>query len=72
MTFRLVHAKYDRDTQRAYVELRDVDDEGGEAIATAIFSFRTIANLTKRQTEQEAVRKARHIFKMCADTLSGG
>jgi len=35
MAFRLVHAKYDRDTGRAYVELRDVDDDGGDAIATA-------------------------------------
>jgi hypothetical protein len=51
-----VHAKYDRDTQRAYIELRDMDDDGGDAIATAIFSFRMIEDLTKRQVEQEAVR----------------
>jgi hypothetical protein len=36
---------------------------------TAIFSFRTTANLTKRQIEQEVVRKA---FKRAGDTLSGG
>jgi hypothetical protein len=46
MAFRLVHAKYANETERAYVELRDVDDDG-EAIATAIFSFRTTSNLTK-------------------------
>jgi uncharacterized protein YuzE len=71
MAFRLVHAKYDPDTNRAYVELRDADD-GGEAIATAIFSFRTTSNLTKRRIEQEVLRKARDIFKRAGDTLSGG
>ena len=30
MTFRLVHANYDRKTLRAYVELRDDDADGGE------------------------------------------
>ena len=68
MAFRLVHAKYDSDTGRAYVELRDVDDDGGDAIATAIFSFRTTENLTKQQIEREVVRVARR----CGDTLSGG
>jgi hypothetical protein len=71
MAFRLVHAKYNPDTKRAYVELRDVDD-GGETITTAIFSFMTTANLTKRKIEQEVVRKAREIFKRAGDTLSGG
>ena len=41
MAFRLVHARYDRETERAYVELRDLDDDGGEMLATAIFSYRT-------------------------------
>lgn len=36
------------------------------------FSFRSTANLTKRQIEQEIVRKARHIFRKVGDTLSGG
>jgi hypothetical protein len=71
MAFRLVHAKYDPDTKRAYVELRDVDD-GGEVIATAIFSFMATANLTERKIEQEIVKKARDIFKKAGDTLSGG
>ena len=55
MAFRLVHARYDRQTQRAYVELRDADDDGGEMLASAIFSFRTCAGLTDRQIEQEIV-----------------
>jgi hypothetical protein len=41
MAFKLVHAKYDRESERAYVELRDGDDDGGEILAVTIFSFRT-------------------------------
>ena len=63
LAFRLVHARYDRQTQRAYVELRDADDDGGEMLASAIFSYRTCARLTDRQIEQEIVRKARHLLK---------
>lgn len=72
MAYRLAQAKYDPDTQRAYVELREEDTDGGEIVAVAIFSFRTTADLTKRQVEQEIVRKARHIFKKVSDALSGG
>ena len=43
MAFKLVHAKYDRESERAYVELRDEDDDGGEILAVTIFSFRTTA-----------------------------
>jgi hypothetical protein len=39
VAFRLVHAKYDRETRRAYVELRDADDDGGEILASAISLF---------------------------------
>jgi hypothetical protein len=49
MAFRLVHLKYDRETKRAYVELRDADDDGGEILVSTIFSFRTKANLSKRE-----------------------
>jgi hypothetical protein len=62
MAFKLAHARYDPRTQRAYVELRDDDEDGGEIIAVTIFSFRTTERLTKRRIEQEIVRKARHIF----------
>jgi hypothetical protein len=61
MAFRLVHARYDRETERAYVELRDLDDDGGEMLATAIFSYRTMARLSKREIEQDVVRKAPHL-----------
>jgi hypothetical protein len=66
MTFRLVRAEYDRETERAYVELRSTDGGGGEVIATAIFSFKTTANLSKRRIEEDVVRKARHILKRAA------
>jgi hypothetical protein len=72
MAYRLAQAKYDPHTQRAYVELRKDDSDGGEVVAVAVFSFRSTANLTKRQIEQEIVRKARHIFRKVGDTLSGG
>jgi hypothetical protein len=63
MAFRLIRARYDPDSKRAYVELWEEDDDGGEQIATAIFSYRNKEKLTKREIEQETVRKARHLFK---------
>jgi hypothetical protein len=66
VTFRLLHAQYDRETQRAYVELRDDDDDGGEVLAVAIFSFRTTSRMAMRQIEEDIVRKARHMFKKAA------
>ena len=71
MAFRLAQAKSDSHTQRAYVELRDDDDDGGEIIAVAIFSFRTTENLTKRRIEQEIVRKARHILRKAGLAADG-
>jgi len=66
MDFKLVRAEYDRETECAYVELRAPDDDGGEAIATTIFSFRSTAALSKRQIEQDIVRKARHFLRRAA------
>jgi hypothetical protein len=66
MAFKLIHAKYDRETERAYVELRDGDDDGGEILADTIFSCRTMARLSKQQIDQDIVRKARHILKRAA------
>jgi len=63
MNFTLVRAEYDQDTERAYVELRARDDDGGDLIATAIFSFRTKAKLSKQEIKQDIIRKARHLFK---------
>src|SRR5262245_6101999 len=69
MAFKLVHAKYDRESERAYVELRDEDDDGGEIEILAV-SFRTTARLSKQQIEQDIVRKARHILKRAAASTS--
>jgi hypothetical protein len=69
VAFRLVHAQYDRETQRAYVELRDTDDDGGEILTVAVFSYRTTARLPREQIEQEIVRKARHLFKKASTGL---
>ncbi len=52
MAFKLVHAKYDRDTERAYVELRDDDEDGGEILTVVVFSFRTTARLSRQQIEK--------------------
>lgn len=68
MAFKLIHAKYDRETERAYVELRDEDDDGGEILAVTIFSFRTTARLSQ-QIEDDIVRKARHILKRAATSI---
>ena len=69
MTFKLVQAQYDRNSERGYVELRDDDDDGGEMIVVALFSFRTTASLSKQQIEQDIVRKARHMLKRAATGL---
>jgi len=63
MLFRLFNAEYDSHTERAYVEFRAKDDDGGEIIATTIFTFRSKSKLTKTQIKQEIVRKARHALK---------
>jgi hypothetical protein len=65
MEFSLTRAAYEPGTERAYVEFRARDGDG-DIIATAIFSFRTTATLSKRQIEQEIVRRARHILKQAA------
>jgi hypothetical protein len=66
MEFKLARTEYDWKTKRAYIELGTCDADGGDAIATAIFSFATIANLSKETLEEDIVRKARHILKRAA------
>jgi hypothetical protein len=69
MAFRLVHAQYDRETLRAYVELREVDADGGEVIVVAIFSYRHKGAITKRALEQDLARKARHLLRKASSGL---
>ena len=66
MAFKLVHARYDGTSKRAYVELREADDDGGEMIATAVFSFRTAGRLSRREIERDVVRKAKYLFSQAA------
>ena len=66
MKFRLVRTEYDRKTSRAYIELRTCDSDGGDAIATAILSFRRTGGVSKKQLEEDVVRKARHVLKRAA------
>ena len=63
MTFVLLRVEYDRYTERAYVEFRAPDGDGGDAITTAIFSYKTAERLSKRRIQEEVVRKARHLLK---------
>jgi hypothetical protein len=63
MVCRITHAKYDPLSERAYVELRYEDDDGGEMLAIAVFSFRTKSSLSKQEIPHEIVRKARHALK---------
>jgi hypothetical protein len=53
-------------TEVAYVEFRGPDGDGGDAIATAIFSYRTSERLSKKQVQEEIVRKARHLLRRAA------
>lgn len=58
MTLKLVHAKYDRETERAYVELRGEDDDG-EVLAVAILSYRTTGGCrSSRSSRTSCARRA--------------
>jgi hypothetical protein len=72
MTFRLVHAEYDHESHRAYVELREEDADGGEIVAVAIFSYRRKGIVTKRALEQDLATKARHIMRRASVGLDKG
>ena len=63
MTFRLSQAQYDSKTERAYVEFRRGDGDGGDQLVVAVFTFRTKERLTKQRIKEEVVRKARHVLK---------
>jgi hypothetical protein len=63
MNFILIRAEWDQQTQRAYVELRARDDDGGESIVSAIFSYRTSSRISKHELKQDIMRKAPYLFK---------
>ena len=59
MTFRLVHARYDNETERAYVELRADDDDGDEIVVTTIFSYRRVPKRSKQEATQDIMSHVR-------------
>lgn len=71
MAFRLENAQYDPETYRAYVELREPDEDGGDVIVTAIFSYRSKTIYSKRELEQDLARKARHMLKRACVGIDG-
>ena len=66
MNFVMKRVEYDRHKERAYVEFRGPDDDGGDAITVALFSYRTTEQLSKKQLHKEIVRKARYLLKRSA------
>ena len=66
MSFRLHQAQYDHHSNRAYVELRRGDGDGGEQLVVAVFTFCTKERLSKQRIKEEVVRKARHVLKQAA------
>ena len=72
MAFGLANVQYDTQTQRAYVELRERDADGGDILVTAIFSFRATAVLSRQERDRDLIRKARHMFKKAAVGLDAG
>jgi hypothetical protein len=66
MNFVMQRVEYDRHKERAYVEFRGPDQDGGDAITVALFSYRTTEQLSKKQLHAEIVRKARYLLKRSA------
>jgi hypothetical protein len=66
MKFVMQRGEYDRHNGRAYVEFRGPDEDGGDAITVALFSYRTIEQLSKKLLHEEIVRKARYLLKRAA------
>ena len=61
--FRLHQAQYDNRSKRAYVEFRRSDNDGGDQLVVAVFTFRTKERLSKQRIREEVVRKARYVLK---------
>jgi hypothetical protein len=49
MPFELAQTQYDNKTKRAYVELKRGDDDGGEQLVVAVFTFRTNERFTRHR-----------------------
>ena len=71
MTFRLVQVQFDHVDERAYVELREPDADGGEVIVTAIFSYKSKSLYSQHKLEQDLARKARHMLQRASKVVEG-
>ena len=69
MAFNLVDASYDAQAQRAYVLLRDTDEDGEEMVVSLTFSYRTFMPLPFKRIQKEIVRKAGKILLQAAKGL---
>jgi hypothetical protein len=69
MAFAVVDASYDAQAQRAYVLLRDTDEDGEELVVSATFSFRIFMPLPFGQIQKEIVRKAGKILLQAGSEL---
>ena len=56
MEFKLERTEYDRGKQRAYVEFRAPESDGGLAIVLAVFPFQTTEPLSEQQLKQDIIR----------------
>jgi len=66
MNFVMQKVEYDRHKEQPYVEFRGPDEDGGNAITVALFSYKTAERLSKKQLHEEIVRKARYLLKRSA------
>jgi hypothetical protein len=69
MAFRLVQVQFDHVDERAYVELREPDADGGEVILTAIFSYKCKSIYSQHELERDLGRKARHMLKRASTVI---
>jgi hypothetical protein len=69
MAFRLKQVQFDHVDERAYVELRGPDSDGGDVIIAAIFSYRSKSVYSQRELERDLARKARHMLKRASTVI---
>jgi len=49
-----------------YVELRNSDDAVGDVVAVAVFTYKRNQPISRRELEEDLLRKARYILKGAA------
>ena len=69
MAFTLVDASYDAEARRAYVLLRDTDEDGEEMVVSVTFAYWTFMPLPFGQIQKEIARKAGMILTQAGSGL---